>query len=150
MFLESGAVALSKSRTTRTKSKVEPEASAPPKRPPFSEAVWRAVRAIPRGQVRSYSQVALYAGRPGAARGVGREMATLPPGREVPWWRVTKSGGTLATTVASEQAKRLRAEGVTVEQRGQVFRVKVAETPEAATKPKAARKKVAATARRKG
>lgn|GEM_PF-1224957 len=127
MFLESGAVALSRSRT---KSRVKPEASAPPERPPFPEAVWRAVRAIPRGQVRSYSQVALYAGRPGAARGVGREMTTLPPGREVPWWRVTKSGGVLAPKVAQEQAKRLRAEGVTVEQRGQVLRVKVPQEPE--------------------
>ncbi|NTX58489.1 MGMT family protein [Myxococcus sp. CA051A] len=143
-------MALSKSRTTtKTKSRAEPEASAPPKRPPFSEAVWRAVRSIPRGQVRSYSQVALYAGRPGAARGVGREMTKLPPGQELPWWRVTKAGGTLASTVANEQAKRLRAEGVTVEQRGQVFRVKVAQEPATPAKQQASRKTGAPTSKRK-
>ncbi|WIG98695.1 MGMT family protein [Myxococcus sp. SDU36] len=94
---------------------------------PFSKAVWQAVRAIPRGQVRSYAQVALYAGRPGAARGVGREMATLAqqPGLPLPWWRVTRSDGTLAPQVAQEQARHLRAEGVEVTQRGDTFRVKV-------------------------
>ncbi len=84
----------------------------------------RAVRAIPRGEVRSYSQVALYAGRPGAARGVGRELRLLQS-PAVPWWRVVRAGGTLAPEVAHEQARRLRAEGVEVSQRGEVFRVKV-------------------------
>ncbi|MCY1021245.1 MGMT family protein [Pyxidicoccus sp. MSG2] len=101
--------------------------SGPEPRPLFSETVFRAVRAIPRGQVRSYAQVALYAGRPGAARGVGHELTGLPPARQrdVPWWRVIRSDGTLAPMVAHEQAKRLRAEGVEVRQRGEVFRVKV-------------------------
>lgn len=87
---------------------------------PFSEAVRRAVRAIPRGQVRSYAQVALYAGKPGAARGVGRELKTL---EEVPWWRVIRSDGTLAPAVAHEQARRLKAEGVQVKRSGEHFRV---------------------------
>ncbi|AKF82887.1 O(6)-alkylguanine repair protein YbaZ [Myxococcus fulvus] len=107
----------------RTKTRVK-KAEAAPKRAPFTEAVWRTVRSIPRGEVRTYSQVALYAGRPGAARGVGQQMAMLPTGKEVPWWRVTRAGGVLAPMVAQEQAKRLRAEGVVVEQRGQTFRVK--------------------------
>ncbi|CAM3180104.1 6-O-methylguanine DNA methyltransferase [Corallococcus sp. ZKHCc1 1396] len=100
----------------------------PPKKPaaplPFHENVMRQVRSIPRGEVRSYAQVALYAGRPGAARGVGRELKHLPgQATQVPWWRVIRSDGTLAPPVAHEQAKRLRAEGVTVNERGQVFRV---------------------------
>ena len=94
---------------------------------PFPEAVARAVRAIPRGETRSYSQVALYAGRPGAARGVGHELTGLSEQRQrdVPWWRVIRSDGTLAPMVAHEQAKRLRAEGVEVRQRGEVFRVRL-------------------------
>lgn len=92
---------------------------------PFHEAVMSAVRAIPRGQVRSYSQVALYAGRPGAARGVGQELKILTDPKKVPWWRVVRADGTLASSVAHEQARRLRAEGVQVAQRGEVFRVKV-------------------------
>jgi methylated-DNA-protein-cysteine methyltransferase related protein len=88
---------------------------------PFSEAVRRAVRAIPRGEVRSYAQVALYAGKPGAARGVGRELKTL---EGVPWWRVIRSDGTLAPAVAHEQARRLKAEGVPVKRSGEHFRVR--------------------------
>ncbi|RKH45956.1 MGMT family protein [Corallococcus sicarius] len=101
----------------------------PPKKPaaaplPFHESVMHQVRSIPRGEVRSYAQVALYAGRPGGARGVGRELKLLPGTRtQVPWWRVIRSDGTLAPLVAHEQARRLRLEGVTVAERGQVFRV---------------------------
>ncbi len=87
---------------------------------PFPEAVRRAVRAIPRGEVRSYSQIALYAGRPGAARGVGRELKTM---ENVPWWRVIRADRTLAPEVAHEQARHLEAEGVRVARRGQSFRV---------------------------
>jgi methylated-DNA-protein-cysteine methyltransferase-like protein len=99
--------------------KKSPRQSAPPL--PFPEAVRRAVRAIPRGEVRSYSQVALYAGRPGAARGVGRELKTL---ENVPWWRVLRADGTLAPAVAVEQSRRLRAEGVRLEGEGTRWRVK--------------------------
>lgn len=132
VFLESGAVTL-RAKTQKAEAKTAPL--------PFSKAVRTAVRAIPRGQVRSYAQVALYAGRPGAARGVGREMATLPhqPELPLPWWRVTRSDGTLAPQVAQEQARRLRAEGVEVTQRGDTFRVKVpreARAPGAAPKRK--------------
>ena len=96
--------------------------SSKPKKPvPFSEAVRAAVRAIPRGQVRSYAQVALYAGRPGAARGVGRELKTL---ENVPWWRVIRSDGMLAPPVAVEQARRLKAEGVSLEGQGTHWRVR--------------------------
>ncbi|MFP2911790.1 hypothetical protein ACLESD_43565, partial [Pyxidicoccus sp. 3LFB2] len=42
-----------------------------------------------------------------------------------PGGRVIRSDGTLAPMVAHEQAKRLRAEGVEVRQRGEVFRVKI-------------------------
>ncbi|WP_257455413.1 MGMT family protein [Archangium lipolyticum] len=100
----------------RTGKERKPE---PP--PPFPEAVRRAVRAIPRGEVRSYAQVALYAGRPGAARGVGRELKTL---ENVPWWRVIRSNGTLAPSVAVEQSRRLKAEGVGMEGEGTRWRVK--------------------------
>lgn len=92
---------------------------------PFDEAVRRAVRAIPLGEVRSYSQVALYAGRPGAARGVGHELRVLQDPNSLPWWRVIHADGTLAPSVGHEQARRLRAEGVEVQQRGEVFRVKL-------------------------
>ncbi len=98
----------------------------PDKPLPFPEAVRRAVRAIPRGEVRSYAQVALYAGRPGAARGVGRELKTL---ENVPWWRVIRADGTLAPAVAVEQARRLKAEGVRLEGQGTHWHVRHGPTP---------------------
>ena len=105
----------------KTASKAAPKSRPEPhERLPFPEAVRRAVRAIPRGEVRSYAQVALYAGRPGAARGVGRELKTL---ENVPWWRVIRSDGMLAPAVAVEQARRLKAEGVRLEGQGTHWRV---------------------------
>ncbi|HYH97125.1 MGMT family protein [Hyalangium sp.] len=107
-------------REKKTGSRASPKSTPLP----FSEAVMRAVRAIPRGEVRSYAQVALYAGRPGAARGVGHELKVMTHPHSIPWWRVTRAGGVLAPPVAQEQARRLRAEGVEVQQRGEGFRVK--------------------------
>ncbi|PTL78676.1 MGMT family protein [Vitiosangium sp. GDMCC 1.1324] len=106
-------------RKTARKAATKP---GPDKPLPFPEAVRRAVRAIPRGEVRSYAQVALYAGRPGAARGVGRELKTL---QNVPWWRVIRSDGTLAPGIAVEQARRLKAEGVPLKGDGTSWRVRL-------------------------
>jgi methylated-DNA-protein-cysteine methyltransferase-like protein len=107
-------------RNTARKAATKPEPKAD-KPLPFPEAVRQAVRAIPRGEVRSYAQVALYAGRPGAARGVGRELKTL---ENVPWWRVIRADGTLAPAVAVEQVRRLKAEGVRLEGEGTHWRVR--------------------------
>jgi methylated-DNA-protein-cysteine methyltransferase-like protein len=74
----------------------------------FARAVRRVVRAIPRGRVLSYGEVALQAGRPGGARAVVRALHQLD---DVPWWRVVRKGGTLAPQVAHEQAQLLAAEG---------------------------------------
>jgi methylated-DNA-protein-cysteine methyltransferase-like protein len=87
-----------------------------PKTPqsPWLSAVERAVRAIPQGETASYAKVALMAGKPGAARAVVRALHSLSG---IPWWRVIRSDGTLAPQVASEQGKKLAAEGVTLPRR---------------------------------
>jgi methylated-DNA-protein-cysteine methyltransferase related protein len=82
---------------------------ATPRLGKFALAVRRIVRAIPRGRVLSYGEVALRAGRPGGARAVVRALHQLD---DVPWWRVVRKGGTLAPLVAREQAQLLAAEGV--------------------------------------
>jgi methylated-DNA-protein-cysteine methyltransferase-like protein len=64
------------------------------------------------GEVVSYADVADVAGYPGRSRAVGRLLATTAA--EVPWWRVVRSDGRLATTPPTEQAGLLRAEGVVV------------------------------------
>lgn len=82
--------------------------------PAWVAAVRKVIRAIPRGQVLSYSQVALRAGMPGNPRGVVRALKLLP---DVPWWRVIRADRTLAQEVAQTQAPKLRREGVHVEGR---------------------------------
>jgi alkylated DNA nucleotide flippase Atl1 len=61
----------------------------------------------------TYGEVAEAAGRPGAARAVGRILATVDAG--VPWWRVVTSTGRLVPGHETDHARRLRAEGVTVD-----------------------------------
>lgn len=62
---------------------------------PFARAVIAATRAIPRGQVRTYAEVARAAGRPGAARAVGNVMAWNPVPLLVPCHRVVRSDGSI-------------------------------------------------------
>lgn len=80
---------------------------------PFVARVNAAIRSIPKGKTVGYAQVALLAGKPGAARAVVRALHSIPKG--APWWRVTRSDRTLAVPVATEQARRLMAEGVKLE-----------------------------------
>jgi len=65
---------------------------------PLRRAIYRAVRRIPRGRVTTYGEVAVLAGRPRAARAVGRALATLPGPltRTVPWHRVVGSSGKIS------------------------------------------------------
>ena len=61
----------------------------------FTRQIYRHCRAIPPGQVFTYRALAEQAGRPGAARAVGRAMATNPWPIVVPCHRVVGSDGTL-------------------------------------------------------
>lgn len=64
-------------------------------RPAWDRAVLGAVRAIPRGEVRSYGEVARAIGRPGAARAVGAAVGRNPVALLVPCHRVVAGDGTL-------------------------------------------------------
>jgi methylated-DNA-protein-cysteine methyltransferase-like protein len=91
------------------------ETKAKPKsKSSFSEAVHEVVRSIKPGRTISYSRVAMLAGRPGAPRAVTRVLRTS---EDLPWWRVIRADGSLAVEVATEQARRLRQEGVEVKGR---------------------------------
>ncbi len=68
--------------------------------------------ALVEGEVVSYGDVAEDAGHPGRWRAVGRLLATTDV--DVPWWRVVRSDGTIATEPPATQAALLRAEGVVV------------------------------------
>lgn len=92
---------------------------------PFRNAVLAIVARIPRGRVTSYGAVAAMAGQPRAARGVGWILNRLPSDTELPWWRVVNRDGGLSTYklpggAGPLQKARLKAEGVELNQHGQV------------------------------
>jgi methylated-DNA-[protein]-cysteine S-methyltransferase len=61
--------------------------------PEFTRKVLRLCSRIPSGSVRTYGQLAVAAGRPGAARSVGQAMAANPLPLVIPCHRVVRSGG---------------------------------------------------------
>lgn len=61
----------------------------------FQQTVWRELLRIPYGEIRSYSELAHAVGRPGAARAVGRAVATNPISIVIPCHRVVGSDGSL-------------------------------------------------------
>ena len=61
----------------------------------FQRRVWEALRAIPPGVTRTYSEVARTIGQPSAIRAVARACATNPAAIVVPCHRVIRTDGTL-------------------------------------------------------
>jgi AraC family transcriptional regulator of adaptative response/methylated-DNA-[protein]-cysteine methyltransferase len=61
----------------------------------FQQRVWQALRQIPRGETRTYSQIAQAIGQPTAVRAVARACATNPVAVVVPCHRVIGSDGSL-------------------------------------------------------
>ena len=62
----------------------------------FQARVWRALREIPVGQTRTYSEVAAAIGSPTSVRAVARACATNPVALAIPCHRVVRSDGSLA------------------------------------------------------
>lgn len=84
----------------------------------FGTRVIRLIRAIPRGKVATYGQVAALAGSPRAAIIVGQILRYQTERSQLPWQRVVGKGGRI-TIVNMEfpaviQAELLRQEGVEV------------------------------------
>ena len=82
-----------------------------------ADRILQAIRAIPRGQVAGYGEVARRAGLPGRARMVAKLLSGNDDDT-LPWHRVLRSDGRIAFPADSpyftEQVQRLRAEGVIV------------------------------------
>ena len=79
---------------------------------PLQERFRAVIADLEVGEVVTYGEVARRAGRPGAARAVGAFLAEH--GADLPWWRVVRADGSVATHKPVEQSRRLRAEGVEV------------------------------------
>ncbi|MFT4249059.1 MAG: MGMT family protein [Pseudomonas sp.] len=110
---------LRKSAATRSRAPAPPPEQA-------RARILATIRAIPRGQVAGYGEVAARAGLPGRARLVARVLAGNDD-PQLPWHRVLRSDGRIAFPEGSrgwrEQGQRLRGEGVVVE-RGRVKRTR--------------------------
>ncbi|MBI9020687.1 MAG: MGMT family protein [Verrucomicrobia bacterium] len=59
----------------------------------FQKAVWREIKKIPRGQTRTYGEIAAAIGRPNAARAVGAACGANPLPLFVPCHRVVAKNG---------------------------------------------------------
>lgn len=82
-----------------------------------ADRILNAVRAIPRGEVAAYGEIARRAGLPRRARLVARVLSRNTDDA-LPWHRVVRADGRVAFPEGSdghlEQCRRLRAEGVSV------------------------------------
>ncbi len=89
----------------------------------FEERVKGFIKAIPRGKVATYAQIAALAGNYRAARQVARVLHASSRKDRLPWQRVINSRGgiSLKRGRGFEEQKRLLArEGVSVERTGRV------------------------------
>ena len=77
----------------------------------FTERVYSVVESLAEGEVATYGEIAADAGRPGAARAVGRILANSDG---LPWWRVVTREGRLVPGLEDEHALRLAREGLAV------------------------------------
>src|SRR5690606_9048616 len=62
---------------------------------PFQLEVWEALRRIPYGQIRSYTEISEQIGKPSAVRAVGSAIGANPLLIAVPCHRVVAKGGAL-------------------------------------------------------
>lgn len=96
-----------------------------------ADRILAAIRAIPRGETAAYGVVAQRAGLPGRARMVAR-LLSQNDDPTLPWHRVLRADGRSAfppdTPHHQEQLKRLRREGVRVDDHGRVGRAKRAKS----------------------
>lgn len=79
--------------------------------------VWQIVNLIPRGRVATYGKIAELADMPNHSRWVGSLMRKLPKNTTLPWHRVVKASGHIASRSGAQlQKKLLLQEGVLFQQ----------------------------------
>jgi methylated-DNA-protein-cysteine methyltransferase-like protein len=82
----------------------------------FSTQVIQLVRAIPKGKVATYGQIAQLAGKPQGSRGVAWLLSSSSNAHKLPWHRVLNSKGKISFPPGSashkKQKRLLQGEGV--------------------------------------
>jgi methylated-DNA-protein-cysteine methyltransferase related protein len=84
---------------------------------PFTEKVIEIIKAIPKGKVMTYGQIAREAGSPRAARQVVRALHSMSKKHHLPWHRVINAKGQIALQEDEsyhEQLFSLESEGIQV------------------------------------
>jgi methylated-DNA-[protein]-cysteine S-methyltransferase len=71
----------------------------------FQRSVWQALRTIPYGETRSYSQIAAQVGRPSAVRAIGATNGRNPLSIFIPCHRVIGANGSLTGYAGGLPAK---------------------------------------------
>jgi methylated-DNA-protein-cysteine methyltransferase-like protein len=91
-------------------------------RNPFTQRVIEAVKAIPRGKVATYGQIAIMAGLPNGARQVSWVLNTCSRSENLPWQRVVNARGTISLEGEGriEQRALLESEGVLFDDEGRI------------------------------
>ncbi len=81
----------------------------------FHDRVVAAIRAVPRGKIATYGQIAAIAGSPRAARQVVRVLHSSSRKHKLPWHRIVNSQGKISLKPGQgyeEQKARLETEGI--------------------------------------
>ncbi len=89
----------------------------------FEDRIKERIRAIPRGKVATYGQIAALAGNPRGARQVARVLHSCSETAGLPWHRVINSRGGISLPRRrgfEEQRRRLLGEGVRVGRAGRI------------------------------
>ena len=83
----------------------------------FQQRVWAVLQTIPRGELRTYAQVADAIGQPGSVRAVGAAIGRNPLPLLIPCHRVVGSNGNLTGFSGGIAAKRwlLQREGIALD-----------------------------------
>ncbi len=90
----------------------------------FNKKIYELVLLIPMGNVATYGQLALMAGKPNGARLVGRAMKNAQTDMDLPCYRVVNAAGSTAPDYVFESKKHqramLEAEGVIFKANGSI------------------------------
>jgi len=89
----------------------------------FTRRALAVIRAVPRGRVATYGQIADLAGNPRAARQAVRLLHSSSETEGLPWHRVVSGRGTVSLPPGrgyEEQRALLEAEGVLFDDRGRI------------------------------
>ena len=88
------------------------------------EQVYNYLKAVPKGKVVTYGQIAVFLGNKGLARVVGNLLHRNPDPQHIPCHRVVNAAGAVSKAYAfggaAAQRARLEAEGIVFEENGRI------------------------------